>query len=91
MDSNCRSPVAKEVNPFREWEPSWSDKVRLEAVAYLPGTDSSNPSPSSGESANFRTSLPLSSPSLLLYVMEVGSRRVGDWALEVGDLDQNCG
>jgi hypothetical protein len=39
MDSNCRSPVAKEVNPFREWEPSWSDKVRLEAVAYLPGTD----------------------------------------------------
>src|ERR1700746_1259121 len=55
MDSNCRSPVAKEVNPFREWEPSWSDKVRLEAVAYLPGTDSSNPSPSSAESANFRS------------------------------------
>ena len=25
-------------------------KVRLEAVAYLPGTDSSNPFPSSGES-----------------------------------------
>src|ERR1700745_221768 len=50
MDSNCRSPVAKEVNPFREWEPSWSDKVRLEAVGYLPGTGSSNPSPSSAES-----------------------------------------
>jgi hypothetical protein len=50
MDSNCRSPVAKEVNPFREQEPSWSEKVRLEAVAYLPGTDSSNPSPSSRES-----------------------------------------
>jgi hypothetical protein len=29
-------------------------KVRLEAVAYLPGTDGSNPFPSSGESANFR-------------------------------------
>jgi hypothetical protein len=23
--------------------------------------------------------------------MEVGSRRVGDWALEIGDVDQNCG
>jgi hypothetical protein len=43
-DSNCRSPVAKEVNPLRERERSWSYKVRLEAVAYLPDTDSSNPS-----------------------------------------------
>ena len=23
VDSNWRSPVAKEVKPFREWEPSW--------------------------------------------------------------------
>jgi hypothetical protein len=31
-------------------------KVRLEAVAYLPGTDGSNPFPSSGESrANLKT------------------------------------
>jgi hypothetical protein len=30
-------------------------KVRLEAVAYLPGTDGSNPSPSTGESANHRS------------------------------------
>jgi hypothetical protein len=29
-------------------------EVRLEAVASLPGTDGSNPFPSSGESANFR-------------------------------------
>jgi hypothetical protein len=29
-------------------------KVRLEAVAYLPGTDGSNPFPSSSESANHR-------------------------------------
>jgi hypothetical protein len=29
-------------------------KVRLEAVAYLPGTDGSNPSPSRRESTNFR-------------------------------------
>jgi hypothetical protein len=26
MDSNCRSPVAKEMNPFREREPSWRDR-----------------------------------------------------------------
>jgi hypothetical protein len=37
-------PVAKEVNPLRKRERSWSYKVRLEAVAYLPDTDSSNPS-----------------------------------------------
>ena len=30
-------------------------KVRLEAVAYLPGTDGSNPFPSTGESANFQS------------------------------------
>jgi hypothetical protein len=48
-----RFPVAKETNPgtgtVRE-----ATKVRLQAVAYLPGTDGSNPFRSSGESANYR-------------------------------------
>src|SRR5271165_1955226 len=33
---------------------TYATKVRLEAEAYLPGTDGSNPFPSSGESANHR-------------------------------------
>src|SRR5271166_2910830 len=33
---------------------TYATKVRLEAEAYLPGTDGSNPFPSSGESTNFR-------------------------------------
>jgi hypothetical protein len=51
MDSNYRFPVAKEMELVRKPEPSRRrQKVRLEAKAYLPGTDGSNPFPSSGES-----------------------------------------
>ena len=43
-------PARWEMNPVRESEPSRrATKVRLEAVAYLPGTDGSNPFPSSGD------------------------------------------
>ena len=48
-DSNLRFPAAKETNPLRE-AVTGATKVRLQAVAYLPGTDGSNLVPSSGES-----------------------------------------
>ena len=48
-DSNLRFPAAKEMNPLRE-AVTGATKVRLQAVAYLPGTNGSNPVPSSGES-----------------------------------------
>src|SRR6516162_10022425 len=48
-DSNLRFPAAKETNPLREAD-TGATKVRLQAVAYLPGTNGSNPSRSSGES-----------------------------------------
>src|SRR3974377_344192 len=44
-----RSPAAKETNPLRE-AVTGATKVRLQAVAYLPGTDGSNLVPSSAES-----------------------------------------
>ena len=37
-DSNLRFPAAKETNPLRE-AVTGATKVRLQAVAYLPGTD----------------------------------------------------
>ena len=46
-------PVVKEVKPFSGTVMAMT-KVRLEAVAFLPGIDGLNPSPCSGESANFR-------------------------------------
>src|SRR6516225_3683053 len=48
-DSNLRFPAAKEMNPLRE-AVTGATKVRLQAVAYLPGTNGSNPVPSTGES-----------------------------------------
>ena len=48
-DSNLRFPAAKEMNPLRE-AVTGATKVRLQAVAYLPGTNGSNPVPSSAES-----------------------------------------
>ena len=48
-DSNLRFPAAKEMNPLRE-AVTGATKVRLQAVAYLPGTNGSNPVPSSSES-----------------------------------------
>jgi hypothetical protein len=52
MDSNYRFPVAKS-NESRSGTGTVTEatKFRLEAVAYLPGTDGSNPFPSSMESA----------------------------------------
>jgi len=48
-DSNLRFPAAKETNPLRE-AVTGATKVRLQAVAYLPGTDGSNLVPSTGDS-----------------------------------------
>ena len=52
-DSNLRFPAAKETNPLRE-AVTGATKVRLQAVAYLPGTDGSNLVPSSAESVSHR-------------------------------------